>query len=83
VYPQAARTPADDPDALLTKAEAQAVLSVSSTTLNRLIAAKELDVVRIGGRGRGAVRITRRAIRDYTERHTTRAAANERRGARQ
>lgn len=57
----------------LTKAEVQAILHVSRTTLTRLLSAGEIDVVRIG---RGVVRITPAALRDYTERHTERAAVN-------
>lgn len=68
-----------DPDALLTKDDAMAYLSVSLRTLNRLIKDRELDVVRVGPRG-GAVRFRRAALADYAHRHTDRATANARRG---
>lgn len=64
------------PDRLLTKPEACLWLSVSRATLDRLIAAGDLDVVRVGT-GRGRVRITQRALDDYTYRRTTRAVANQ------
>lgn len=64
----------------LTKAEVQAILHISRTTLTRLLSAGEIDVVRIG---RGVVRITPAALRDYTERNTQRAAANRPRTRRQ
>lgn len=63
-------------DRLLTKPEAAAWLAVSRTTLDRLLAAHAIDVVRVGT-GRGSVRITQRALDDYTRRHTTRAVANQ------
>lgn len=66
---------------LLTKAGAMAYLGVSLRTLNRLIHAGDIDVVRVGPRG-GAVRFDPRALRDYTYRHTDRATANARRGER-
>jgi excisionase family DNA binding protein len=69
----------DAPSEYLTKREVQAILHVSLATLNRLLADHEIDVVRVG-RGRGSVRITRAALRDYTERNTHRAAANRPRG---
>lgn len=65
-----------DPDALLTKDDAMAYLSVSLRTLNRLIKAEEIDVVRVGPRG-GAVRFHRAALADYAHRHTVRAGANQ------
>lgn len=63
-------------DNLLTKPQACQWLAVSRATLDRLIAAHEIDVVRVGT-GRGSVRITQRALTDYTRRHTTRALANQ------
>lgn len=57
---------------LLTKSEACQWLSLSLTTLNRLIRAHEIDVVRVGT-GKGSVRITQRALDDYARRNTTRA----------
>jgi excisionase family DNA binding protein len=64
----------NDAARLLTKSEACHWLSLSLTTLNRLIRAHEIDVVRVGT-GKGSVRITQRALEDYTRRHTTRATA--------
>lgn len=61
---------------LLTKPQAAAWLNVSRATLDRLIAAHHLDVVRVGT-GRGSVRITERALEDYLRRNTTRALANQ------
>jgi excisionase family DNA binding protein len=60
---------------LLTKPQACAWLSVSRATLDRLIHARELDIVRVGT-GRGSVRITERALMDYTRRRTTKGVAN-------
>lgn len=68
----------NDPAArLLTKPQACQWLAVSRATLDRLIAAHELDVVRVGT-GRGSVRITERALEDYTRRNTTRATKGAR-----
>jgi excisionase family DNA binding protein len=74
------RTTLDMDGPLLDKAGAMAYLGVSLRTLNRLIASKEIDVVRPAPGGR-TVRFDPRALRDYTYRHTDRAAANQRRGA--
>lgn len=63
-------------DRLLTKPQACDWLSVSRATLDRLIHNGELDVVRVGT-GRGSVRITERALRDYARRRTTKAVANQ------
>jgi excisionase family DNA binding protein len=63
---------------LLTKQEACQWLSLSLTTLNRLIRAHDIDVVRVGT-GKGSVRITQRALEDYTRRNTTRATSGARR----
>jgi excisionase family DNA binding protein len=57
---------------LLTKPQACVWLAVSRATLDRLIASHDIDVVRVGT-GRGSVRITERALEDYTRRNTTRA----------
>jgi excisionase family DNA binding protein len=65
-----------DPARLLTKPQAALWLAVSRATLDRLIASHDIDVVRVGT-GRGSVRITQRALEDYTRRNTTRAAANQ------
>jgi excisionase family DNA binding protein len=65
-------TPADPGARLLTKPQAATWLAVSRATLDRLLAANEIDVVRVGT-GRGSVRITERALEDYTRRHTQRA----------
>jgi excisionase family DNA binding protein len=62
-----------DPSRLLTKPQACLWLSVSPRTLNRLISDRRIDVVRVGT-GRGSVRITQRALEDYTRRSTTRAS---------
>lgn len=59
---------------LLTKPEACQWLSVSLTTLNRLIRSHAIDVVRVGT-GKGSVRISQRALDDYARRNTTRAGA--------
>jgi excisionase family DNA binding protein len=62
-----------DPAArLLTKPQAATWLAVSRATLDRLIASRDIDVVRVGT-GRGSVRITERALEDYTRRNTQRA----------
>jgi excisionase family DNA binding protein len=63
-----------DLEALLTKDEAAAVLNVSRSTIDRMIRAQEIDVVRLGNR-RGRVRITRRALLDHLNRREVRAAA--------
>jgi excisionase family DNA binding protein len=63
-----------DPSRLLTKPQAALWLSVSRATLDRLIASNAIDVVRVGT-GRGSVRITERALQDYTRRNTHRATS--------
>ena len=62
-----------DPARLLTREEAAEWLSVSARTLRRLIAAQQIDVVRVGT-GSGSVRITQRALEDYARRRTVRAS---------
>jgi excisionase family DNA binding protein len=57
----------DDLDDALTVDNAAAFLHVSTSTINRMIAARELSVIRIGS-GRGRVRVTRRALLDAVER---------------
>lgn len=64
---------AQNADRLLTKPQACLYLAVSRATLDRLISAHDIDVVRVGT-GRGSVRITERALQDYTRRNTTRAS---------
>lgn len=61
-----------DLDDLLTVDEAADLLQLSRATIYRMIADRELDVVRIGS-GRGRVRITRRALLDHLNRRVTRA----------
>jgi excisionase family DNA binding protein len=63
------RLPIDDRDLddLLTRAEAAALLHVSVHTIDRMIAAGDVDVVRLGS-GRGTVRFTRRALLDHVNR---------------
>lgn len=61
--------PAPDPDpnrAVHSKATAAHYLLVSRATLDRLIAAGELDVVRVGGQ----VRILKTTLDAYLARHT-------------
>lgn len=83
--PTPTEPPATDPPPiiplLLTKGDAAVYLGVSLRTLNRIIAAEDIDVVRINGRGSkpASVRFTRAALDDYAHRHTDRAAANRRR----
>jgi len=57
----------EDLDDLLDKPAAAALLHRSVKTLNRLIAAQDIEVVRIGS-GRGQVYLTRRAVLDYLNR---------------
>jgi excisionase family DNA binding protein len=61
-----------DLDDLLTVDAAAAFLHVSASTINRMIANREVEVVRIGS-GRGRVRITKRALLDHVNRKVTRA----------
>jgi excisionase family DNA binding protein len=61
-----------DLDDLLTVDEAADLLQLSRATIYRMIADRELDVVRIGS-GRGRARITRRALLDHLNRRVTRA----------
>lgn len=63
----------EDLDELLDRKEGAKVLRSSVATLDRLIAAGEIEVVRIGGRGRGRIFMTRRQLLDYLNRSRTRA----------
>jgi hypothetical protein len=66
----------DDLATLRTRDETALDMHVSLATLKRIIAAGEIDVVRI----RGRVFVTRRAVLDYLNRSTVRAE-QPRRGA--
>jgi len=62
---------------LLRREEAAEFLGVSRATVDRMIAAREIDVVRIGN-GRGQVRIPKRALLDHVNRNVTKAARPKR-----
>jgi excisionase family DNA binding protein len=62
-----------DLDELLTVDEAADVLHRSPKTVYRMIADRSIDVVYVGA-GRGRPHIPRRAILDYLNRRTVRAA---------
>lgn len=66
--------PVDEYDlaSLKDQEQAAAFLGVSPRTLRRLVADKELAVVRIGS-GRGRPMFTTRALLDYANRHHTQA----------
>lgn len=57
---------------LLSVTQAAAFYGVSRSTLYRMIADRELDVVRVG-HGRGRLRITKRSLLDHMNRHVTKA----------
>jgi len=63
----------EDLDQLMTVEEAARVMHRSRQTLYRLIEARAIDVVYVGS-GRGRAHVTRRAILDYYNRRTVRAA---------
>lgn len=69
-----------DLDELLTKKEAADLLHVHIATIDRMIAAHKIDIVRIGS-GNGRVRITRRAILDHLNRGVVPAAKARKRSA--
>lgn len=56
-----------DLDDAMTRGEAAAFLHVSVSTIDRMIVARELSVIRVGS-GRGMVRITRAALLDHVNR---------------
>jgi excisionase family DNA binding protein len=58
-----------DLDELLTPEEAAEVLHVSRATIYRMIAARQIEVVRVGT-GHGRARITRRMLLDGLNRRT-------------
>jgi excisionase family DNA binding protein len=64
-------TEADLPD-LLTRIQAAELLGVSRATVDRMISARRIDVVRIGN-GRGQVRIPKRALLDHINRNVVKA----------
>lgn len=57
-----------DLDDLLTIEHVAEILQVSRSTVSRMIAARELDVIRVGT-GRGRPRITKRSLLDQLNRH--------------
>lgn len=57
---------------LMDVAHAAEFMGVSRSTVNRMIANKEIDIVRLGS-GRGRVRILKRSILDHVNRKVTRA----------
>jgi excisionase family DNA binding protein len=58
---------------LFTKRQIAEILSCHISTVNKLIAEGEIEVVQIHlGRARGGVRITREALDDYLRRHAVR-----------
>jgi len=61
-----------DLDDLMSVDEAATFLHVHRSTINRMIARREVDVVRIGS-GRGRVRLTKRALLDHLNRNLTKA----------
>lgn len=63
----------EDLDQLMTVEEAALVMHRSRQTLYRLIADRAIDVVYVGT-GRGRAHVTRRAVLDYYNRRTVRAA---------
>lgn len=56
-----------------TKTSAASYLAVSRATLDRFVAAGELDIVRVGGQ----VRFTQEALDDYLTRHTIRGSRTD------
>lgn len=66
-----------DLDDLLTIEQAAKFYRCSRATINRMIAGRELDVVRIGS-GRGRPRITKRSLLDHLNRNVTVAAKEKR-----
>jgi excisionase family DNA binding protein len=62
----------DDLDELMSVPAAAEFLRVSTATINRMIANRDVEVTRIGS-GRGRVRITKRALLDHANRNTVRA----------
>jgi excisionase family DNA binding protein len=62
---------------LLTVDQSAQILGVSRSTVGRMIANRELDVVRVGS-GRGRPRITRRSLLDHINRKVVPAAVGSR-----
>jgi excisionase family DNA binding protein len=62
----------DDLDGLLNRDEAAAYLHVGRSTMDRLISARAIDVVRKGS-GRGRPYFTERALLDYLNRQIVKA----------
>lgn len=62
--------------AVFDREQAAAYLRIGPRSLDRAVAARDIDVVRIGR----SVRFTQRACDDYLARHTERADANKPRG---
>jgi hypothetical protein len=55
----------------MTRPQAADYLGMSVTTLDRLVAAQAIEVIRPSGRPRGRVVITKRACLDYLNRQRT------------
>lgn len=63
----------EDLDDLLDREEGAKLIRTSVATLDRLIKSGQIEVVRIGGHGRGRIFMTRRQLLDYLNRARTRA----------
>lgn len=59
----------DDLDEMFTAAEAAKKIRVTYRHFQRIIAAGEIDYLRLGS-GRGRIYITRRALTEYLNRHS-------------
>lgn len=64
----------NDLDDLLNRHQSAALLHTSVSSLDRLIKAKRIEVIR-SGPGRGRILITRRALVDYLNRSSIKAAS--------
>lgn len=64
----------EDLESSLTLQQAADTIHVTYRTMQRIVAANQIDVVRVGN-GRGRPRITRRALTDYLNRQQSRSGA--------
>lgn len=65
---------AEDLQGRMDRKQAAEYLGVSTVTLDRLIATEQVEIFRIGGRGRGRIYLTERALLDYVNRQRIPAA---------
>lgn len=59
---------AEDLQGRMDRKEAAEFLGISTITLDRLIHTEQIEIFRIGGRGRGRIYMTQRALLDYVNR---------------